>query len=75
MKEQVKSILNEIRPDFNFDNSIDFILDGGLDSFDIVNLVCEIDEKFGVSIPGVEIIPENFCNIDAILSLMMRIDK
>ena len=32
--EQIKKILTEIRPEFDFESSSDFIEDGYLDSFD-----------------------------------------
>jgi acyl carrier protein len=37
-----------------------------LDSFDIVSLVDSIETEMGVSISGVDVLPENFCNVEAI---------
>lgn len=70
--DKIISILSEIRPEFDFTQSQDFIDDGLLDSFDIVTLVAEIDEKFSISIDGTDIIPENFKNIDTIKALLMK---
>ena len=39
MSEKIKKILEEIRPEFNFAESEDFIEDGYLDSFDMVTLI------------------------------------
>lgn len=73
MKNKILVLLSEINPVAEYDKSIDFISDGLLDSFDIINLVVSIDSTLGVSIPGTEIIPENFQSLDSITSLVMRL--
>ncbi len=70
--EKIITILSEIRPEFDFTQSEDFITDGLLDSFDVVTLVTELDEKFSISIDGMDIIPENFKNINSIKSLLQK---
>ena len=72
MRDRIIKILNEIRPEFDFTQSKDFINDGFLDSFDVVSLVTELDEKFSISIDGIDIIPENFKNIDSIKALLVK---
>ena len=47
--ETIKKILADIRPEFDFESSTDFIEDGYLDSFDLVTLVAELDETYGIS--------------------------
>ena len=67
MKEQIIKILTELRPEFDFtQNGVDFIEDGMLDSFDMVSLIDSIETEIGVAISGADVLPENFCNIDAI---------
>ena len=67
MKEQIIKILTELRPEFDFtQEGVDFIEEGMLDSFDIVSLVDSIETELGVAISGTDILPENFCNVDAI---------
>jgi acyl carrier protein len=68
----VASVLQSVRPEADFSSSSDFISDGLLDSFDIVTLVSELDRTFSVSIPGIEIIPENFSSIHAIETLLQK---
>ena len=68
----IGEILKEIRPEFDFDNSQDFIGDGMLDSLDIITLVSSLDQAYGISIAGTEIVPENFRNIAAIQRLVER---
>jgi len=72
MKKEVIRILNEIRPEFDFNEDVNFIEQGMLDSFDIVLLVTRLDEKFGTSIDGMDILPENFSTIDTIVKLLEK---
>lgn len=70
--DTIKKILEEIRPEFDFATSEDFIEDGYLDSFDLVTLVSELDSTFGISIDGLDIIPENFVSVDAIADMVRK---
>jgi len=70
--EKILSILQDIRPEFDFASSDDFIRDGMLDSFDIVTVVTDLDRRFGISIDGVEIAPENFRNFVSIAALLEK---
>lgn len=73
MKEQIIKILTELRPEFDFSpEGVDFIEEGMLDSFDIVNLVSELDATYGISIDGMDILPENFATVDAIAALLIK---
>lgn len=73
MKEQIIKILNELRPEFDFSQEgVNFIEEGMLDSFDMVNLVSELDSTYGISIDGVDILPENFSSVDAIANLLIK---
>lgn len=72
MKDRILNILHGLRPEFDFSTSSDFIEDGMLDSFDIVSLVSEIEENFGILIDGEDIVPENFSSVDTIESLVNK---
>ena len=73
MKEQIIKILTELRPEFDFtQEGVNFIEEGMLDSFDMVNLVSELDSTYGISIDGVDILPENFSTVDAIVALLVK---
>jgi acyl carrier protein len=65
-------ILNNTRPEFDFSSSDDFLRDGLLDSFDIVALVAALDKQYGISIDGLDIVPENFRNLRTIESLLRK---
>jgi len=75
MRTKVVNILSEIRSEFDFSTSSNFIQDGMLDSFDIITLVTMLDEEFNVSIEGTQIIPENFSSIDSICILLSKYIK
>lgn len=70
--EKIISILNEIRPEFDFTQSRDFIMDGYLDSFDIVTLVSNLEENYGILIDALDILPENFCSVEAIAEVVKK---
>lgn len=72
MKEKVLEILANLRPEFDFTEDVDFIEEGMLDSFDVVTLVSDLDSTFGISIDGMDILPENFATVDAIIELLKR---
>jgi acyl carrier protein len=70
--KSVIEILKEIRPEFDFAASGDFIADGMLDSFDVVTLVATLDKNFNISIQGTDIVPENFKNLETIHALLHK---
>ena len=72
MKEKIIAILNDLRPEFSFTEDVDFIEEGMLDSFDIVSLVDELEECFGVKIQGIDDIPSNFSTVDNIIALLKK---
>lgn len=66
-------ILTDLNPDVDYETE-DALIDGGiLDSFDIVTLVAEIDDIFGVEIPAEALIPENFNSAQALYTLVQRL--
>lgn len=72
MKNKIISILTELRPEFDFNEKLDFIKEGMLDSFDVINLVNELDTSFGISIDGLDILPENFSSVENIILLLKK---
>ena len=73
MRDELIEILEEIRPDVDFENEENLITDGILDSIDVVSLVGEIDEAFDVQIHVEDLIPDNFNSVDAIIALIEKI--
>jgi acyl carrier protein len=68
----VVEILKGIRPEFDFAKSEDFIVDGMLDSFDVITLISELDQNYGISINGTDILPENIKSVAAITNLLKK---
>ena len=75
MKEDLREILMEVRPDIDFDNETELIDGGILESMDIVAIVGEIKEAFDVTIGIEQLIPENFNSEEAILALIERLQN
>lgn len=72
MKQQIIEILTDLRPEFDFAQDVDFIEAGMLDSFDVITLVNALDERFGISIDGMDVLPENFSSVDKIIELLHK---
>lgn len=72
MNEQIFEMLAELRPEFDYKDSENFVEDGLLDSFDIVSLITMLEEKFSCKVDGLDIVPENFCSVDAIVALVEK---
>ena len=70
--EEIREILIDTRPEYDFLDDVDFIESGMLDSFDVLTLVTELEEKFNICIDGSNILPENFCSIKAIENLIVK---
>lgn len=66
-------ILQEIRPDVDFENETALIDDGILDSFDVVSIISEIDDAFDVQIRITELDPENFNSVESIWNLIQTL--
>lgn len=71
--DKLLEILKGIRPDVDFENETELIDDGILDSFDVVSIISEIDDAFGVQIRINELEPENFNSAEAIWSLIQKL--
>ncbi len=72
MKEKILKILSGIRPEYDFTTSEDFIEEGLLDSFDMVTLVTDLEDAYNIIIDGLDVIPENFATVEAILETVKK---
>ena len=73
MKTQLMRILEEIRPDVDFENEKQLITDGILDSFDIVSLVGALNDEFDVEIEVGDLVPDNFNSIEGMMELIEKL--
>lgn len=71
--EQLMSILQELRPDVDFETETALIDDGILGSFDITALVNEIMDEFDVEISMADLEPENFNSAQAIYDFIQSL--
>ena len=70
--DKIMKMLKELRPEFDFSGSDDFIEDGYLDSFDVTTLVSELEDEFGCFIVGTDVRSENFSSVEAIVELVKK---
>ena len=71
--EKLLELLKGVRPDVDFENEAALIDDGLLDSFDVVSIISEIDDVFGVQIRINELDPDNFNSAEAIWNLIQKL--
>ena len=69
MPEQCK----ERKKCIDFANEKSLVTDRLLESFDIINLVSEIDDEFDVKIKPADLVPENFDSAEAMWELIQRL--
>lgn len=65
MKERVIEILTGINPMIK--SGVNLISEGIIDSFEVVNIVMELEEEFKIEIDPEDVIAENFASVDSII--------
>ena len=74
--EKLYKILEGVRADVDFRNGTAKLIDDGvLDSFDIIAIIGEINEAFGVEISVEELLPENFNTPAAMMELIQKLQE
>lgn len=71
MNERILKNLKKIRPDEDFAASSNYLEDGLLDSFDMVELMQLLEREFDVVIDDMAIETDTFCSIDGIVKLLI----
>ena len=69
---EILEMLQELRPEFDFSSSDNFIEDELLDSFDVIALVDMFEKEFHIKIDALDILPENFTNINTMKDLINK---
>lgn len=72
MREQILEILDELRPDVDFENETELITGGILESFDIVALVGELNDAFDIQLRVEDLIPDNFNSVEGMVKLVTK---
>ena len=68
-EELEKFILNELAVDHEKESLApdeDLIMQGIIDSMGVIKLATFIEEKFGITMTDLDMVPENFQNIDSL---------
>lgn len=73
MDERLIEILEDIQPEVDYETCTTLIDDHYLNSLAIISLVAELEEEFDITIPTVEIIPENFNSASAMWKMITRL--
>ena len=73
--EELLKILEDVRPDVDFANEKKLIDDGILDSFDIISIVGELNEHYGIEINVEDLEPDNFNTVEAMLDLIHKLQE
>lgn len=72
MKKKLLALLQEVRPDVDFENEKMLIDNDVLDSFDIISIIQAIDDNFGVAIDVDDLEPGNFNSYEAMAALIEK---
>ncbi len=72
--EELLEILKNIRPNVDFEHCEDLINSGTLDSMDMVMIMTQIMQKFDLSIPPEEMVPENFNSAKTMYRLIQKLE-
>lgn len=73
--EELYNILEELRPDVDFEAETALVTNGVLDSFDIVSLVTALNDAFDIEIKPNDLIPENFNSAQALWAMVERLQE
>ena len=71
--EQLLKILSELCPGVDFKNETALVDDGLIESLDIVSIVTELMDAFGVEISVEDLSPENFNSAQAMWAMVQRL--
>lgn len=75
MDERLLEILEDIQPEVDFETCTTLIDDHYLDSLSIISLIAELEEEFDITIPTVEIIPDNFNSAEKMWEMITRLSE
>lgn len=72
---ELRELLESICPDVDFDTKDLLIDDGVIESLDIVMIVGELNDHYGINITAADLIPENFNTLEAIWDLVEQLSN
>ncbi len=72
MEQDILQVLHELNDGIPDDVQVDLLEEGIIDSFDVVNIVSALEDRFAIEIPAEDIVPENFSSIRRIVALVQK---
>ncbi len=71
--DKLMEILEDICPDVDFENETALVDDQIFSSFDILSIISEISDAFGITLSPADIIPENFNSAKSLWEMIQRL--
>ena len=73
MEEKILSILEEVNDEILTYDGSDMIVDGLIDSFEIVEIITNIEDEFDIEISAENVVAANFANKNSIIAMVREI--
>lgn len=73
--EDLIRIMSEVRPDIDFRTATTLIDDDMIDSLNIISIVTEVNDFFGIEINVNDLLPENFNSAAALYELIEKLQN
>lgn len=73
MKDKIIEILNKVKPGVDYENEHSLITDEIITSFELIMLASLLKEEFGVTVSVIDLVPENFENVESIEALVNKL--
>lgn len=71
--DELLNILKEAKPDVDFASEKNLVDGSILDSFDIVQLVMQLNDAFDIEIGAEDITPDNFNSAESMWNMIQRL--
>lgn len=72
IRERVLDVLYEINEEIRENENKDLLVYGIITSFDIVSMMMELEDAFGIEIEAEYVTPDHFRSVDSIVKLVER---
>ena len=75
MDKRLIEILEEIKPDGDFEECTTLMDEHYLDSLSLVALIAELEEEYDITIPTVDVVPDNFNSAENMWLMILRLQE
>lgn len=75
MDNRLIEILEEIQPEVDYETCNELVDGHYLNSLAILSLIAELEEEYDITIPTVEIVPDNFNSAEGIWNMIQRLQE